>query len=135
MEVQSLSTQIQKERKNYYAILEKTQKGGLDITSWIVWFLHCMQRAIEQSQLKLDMVIKKGQFWESVADRPFNARQRKVINRLLDGFEGKLTTSKWSRIAHCSQDTAYRDILELMGWGILIKNPEGGRSTNYSLNC
>ncbi len=131
----SLSTQIQKERKNYYAILEKTQKDDLNITPWIVWFLHCMQRAIEQSQLKLNMIIKKGQFWESVADRPFNERQRKVINRLLDGFEGKFTTSKWSRIAHCSQDTAYRDILELMGWGILIKNPEGGRSTNYSLNC
>ena len=130
----SVSAQIQKERKGYYAILEKTQKGLLNITAWMVWFLDCMKRAIEESLLTLDVVKQKADFWESVADIPFNERQRKVLNRLLDGFEGKLTTSKWAKMTHCSQDTAYRDILELVEQDILVKNAEGGRSTSYSLS-
>ena len=129
----SLSAQIQKERKDYYAILEKTQKGGLDVTEWIVWFLGCLQRAIENSLTTLARIIHKAHFWETIAETSLNVRQRKVINRMLDGFEGKLTTSKWSKLVKCSQDTAYRDILDLINRGILIKNSEGGRSTSYSL--
>lgn len=129
----SLSTQIQAERKSYYAILEKTQKGNLDITEWIEWFLHCLLRAIDRSLSMLDAVQKKQKFWDSVSNMTFNERQRKLINRLMDGFHGKLTSSKWAKIAKCSQDTAYRDILDLMNRGILVKNAEGGRSTSYTL--
>ncbi len=129
----SLSAQIQKERKQYYAILEKTQKGALDITPWIEWFFCCLRHAIEDALSTLDAILHKAQFWESLAEVPLNERQRKVINRLLDGFEGKLTTSKWAKITKCSQDTAYRDILDLTSLGILKKNPEGGRNTSYSL--
>ncbi|MBF8262733.1 MAG: cell filamentation protein Fic [Parachlamydiales bacterium] len=129
----SLSAQIQKERKHYYDILERTQKGGLDITSWIEWFFGCLERAIEEALFSLETIVHKVQFWEARADIPFNERQRKIINRLLDGFEGKLTSSKWAKIAKCSQDTAYRDILDMINRGILIKNLEGGRSTSYSL--
>lgn len=129
----SLSAQIQKERKQYYAILEKTQKGNLDITSWIEWFFNCLGRAITQALATLDAALYKKQFWESIARMPLNERQRKIINRLLDGFVGKLTSSKWAKIAKCSQDTAYRDILDLVDRGILVKNPEGGRSTSYAL--
>lgn len=130
----SLSEQIQKERKGYYDILEKTQKGGLDITSWILWFLNCLKKAIESALATLDAIIYKAHYWEALAKVPLNERQRKMINRLLDGFEGKLTTSKWAKITKCSQDTAYRDILELIDRQILVKNSEGGRSSSYSLN-
>ncbi|HSX10523.1 MAG TPA: Fic family protein [Chlamydiales bacterium] len=129
----SLSGQIQKERKGYYAVLEKTQKDGLDITPWIEWFFHCLSRAIDEALETLDTILYKSQFWEALAEIPLNERQRKVINRLLDGFEGKLTSSKWAKMTQCSQDTAYRDILDLLERGILIKNEEGGRSTSYSL--
>jgi Fic family protein len=129
----SLSSQIQLERKKYYAILEQTQKDGLDITSWMKWFLECLGRAIVTALTTLDKIVAKAEFWESLADIPLNERQRKIINRLLDGFEGKLTTTKWAKINKCSQDTAYRDILELIDRGILSKNPEGSRNTNYSL--
>ncbi len=129
----SLSSQIQKERKAYYAILERTQKGILDITPWIEWFFGCLKRAIENALSTLDIVLQKAQFWEALADVSLNDRQRKIINRLLDGFEGKLTTSKWAKLAKCSQDTAYRDILDLIDRGILMKNAEGGRNTSYSL--
>jgi Fic family protein len=129
----SLSKQIQLERKAYYDVLEKTQKGELEITTWIQWFLSCLERAIEDALSALDAIKNKAQFWESLAKVPLNERQRKMINRLLDGFEGKLTTSKWAKIAKCSQDTAYRDILDLIDRGILMKNPESGRSTSYSL--
>ncbi len=129
----SLSAQIQKERKNYYSILEQTQKGGLDITCWIEWFFGCLARAIEEALATLDTIVHKAQFWEALADIPLNERQRKIINRLLEGFNGKLTSSKWAKIAKCSQDTAYRDILDLINRGILIKNSEGGRSTSYFL--
>lgn len=129
----SLSAQIQVERKNYYTILEQTQKGDLNITSWIEWFFGCLKRAIENALSTLDIIIRKSQFWESLAEVSLNERQRKIINRMLDGFDGKLTSSKWAKIAKCSQDTAYRDILDLIDRGILAKNSEGGRSTSYSL--
>lgn len=129
----SLSAQIQKERKNYYSILEQTQKGGLDITLWLEWFLKCLGRAIAGANDTLKAVLYKAQFWESIAEISLNARQKKIINQLMGGFEGKLTSSKWAKITKCSQDTAYRDILELLNLGVLTKNPEGGRSTSYSL--
>jgi len=130
----SLSAQIQKERKDYYAILEKMQKGSLDITPWLVWFLGCFERALNAASLTLGSVLKKQEFWKTLEDVPLNDRQRKILNLLLEGFFGKLTSSKWAKITKCSQDTAYRDILDLLNRGILQKNPEGGRSTSYTLN-
>lgn len=129
----SLSAQIRKERKGYYSILEKSQKGTLDITPWLEWFFHCLERAIENALSTLQKVLQKSQFWEAIAELPLNERQRKMINRLWDGLDGKLTSSKWAKMAKCSQDTAYRDILDLVNRGILTKNSEGGRSTSYSL--
>lgn len=129
----SLSAQIRKERKGYYAILEKTQKGKLEITAWLEWFFGCFRRSIENALSSLNVILDKARFWESIGEATFNERQRTIINRMLDGFNGKLTTSKWAKITKCSQDTAYRDILDLVDRQILIKNPEGGRSTSYSL--
>lgn len=129
----SLSAQIQKERKKYYAILEQTTKGELDVTPWIEWFLGCFGRAIENALSILDTILYKTQFWEVLAEISLNERQRKIINRMLDSFDDKLTSSKWAKMTKCSQDTAYRDILDLIDRGILIKNPESGRSTSYSL--
>jgi Fic family protein len=129
----SMSAQIQLERNDYYAILERTQKGNLDITPWIQWFLGCMDRAFDGAEATLASVLRKARFWETHAAEPFNDRQRKVLNRLLDGFEGKLTSSKWARLANCSQDTANRDITDLVKRGILAKDAAGGRSTSYSL--
>lgn len=129
----SMSAQIRCENKDYYDILESTQKGELDVTRWQDWFLNCLYRAIEGSQEILAAVLGKARFWERFAKEPLNERQIKVLNRLLDGFEGKLTTSKWAKIAKCSQDTAYRDILDLMKRGALQKDAGGGRSTSYSL--
>lgn len=129
----SLSSQIQLERKNYYAILEQTQKGKLDLTSWIEWFFGCLERAIKKALFTFDTIVQKAQFWEALAEVSLNERQRKIINLMLDGFHGKLTSSKWAKLTKCSQDTAYRDILELIDRGILTKNSEGGRSTSYSL--
>ena len=129
----SMSAQIQQERTAYYDILELTQTGTLDITPWMNWFLGCLGRAIEGAQATLGAVLLKSRFWEAVADFPLNERQRLVLNRLLDGFDGKLTTSKWAKLANCSQDTALRDILSLVERGVLVRNPEGGRSTSYAL--
>ena len=129
----SLSAQIRKDRKAYYETLEWAQKGELDVTRWQEWFLNRLHRAIEEAEESLDQVLRKARFWERFAKEPLNARQIKVLNRLLDGFEGKLTTSKWAKIAKCSQDTAYRDILDLIERGALKKDPGGGRSTSYSL--
>ena len=129
----SLSAQIQRERNSYYAILEKTQKGNLDITLWMEWFLNCLLRAIQTAATTLDKILHKARFWDAISDVDLNHRQRKIINKLLDGFKGKLTTSKWAKICKCSQDTAYRDILELIDQAILVKNTEGGRSSSYSL--
>ena len=129
----SLSAQIRHERNEYYRTLEATQKGGLDVTHWQAWFLDCMLHAIDGAQETLGAVLAKAQFWERFVKEPLNKRQVKVLNRLLDGFEGKLTTSKWAKLAKCSQDTAYRDILDLVERGALKKDPGGGRSTSYSL--
>jgi Fic family protein len=129
----SMSARIRIERNDYYTLLERTQKGELDITPWLTWFLQCLYRAIEGAQEKLAAVMNKARFWEQFAREPLNERQIKVLNRVLDGFEGKLTTSKWAKLAKCSQDTAYRDILDLIDRGALRKDPGGGRSTSYSL--
>jgi len=129
----SMSAQIRQERNAYYDILEATQKGTLDITPWMEWFLGCLGRAIDGAQVTLSAVLGKARFLERIKAVQLNDRQRLVINRLLDGFEGKLTTSKYSTLARCSQDTAYRDILALVDHGVLTQNPEGGRSTSYSL--
>jgi Fic family protein len=128
----SMSAQIQQERGAYYDILEQTQKGTMDVTPWMEWFLGCLGRAIEGAQSTLGTVLSKARFWESLADFTLNERQRLVLNRLLDGFEGNLTTLKWAKLAKCSQDTALRDILPLVERGILVRNPEGGRSTSYA---
>lgn len=130
----SMSSQIRQERNGYYDILERTQKSDTDITNWHEWFLGCLFRSIENSAQTLSAVMQKASFWERFAKEPLNERQVKLINRLLDGFEGKLTTSKWAKIAKCSQDTAYRDILDLIERGALKKDPGGGRSTSYSLD-
>ncbi len=129
----SMSAQIRAERKTYYDVLETTQKGDLDITGWLQWFLACLDRAIAGADTTLAAILQKARFWERLAGQAFNDRQRLVLNRLLDGFEGKLTSSKWGIIAKCSQDTASRDIDDLIRRGILAKDSGGGRSTSYSL--
>ncbi len=129
----SMSSQIQRERNAYYDVLEKCQKGSLNITKWIEWFLNCLKRAIAASEQTLEVVLIKAGFWKAHAGASFNERQRKVINRLLDGFEGNLTSSKWAKLTKCSQDTALRDISDLVNRQILSKDQAGGRSTNYTL--
>jgi Fic family protein len=129
----SMSAQIRQERKTYYEILEATQKGDLDITRWLEWFLECLGRAFERSEAILGGVLSKTRFWERFMKVEFNARQRDIVNRLLNGFEGKLTSSKWAKLAKCSHDTALRDIEDLIGKKVLVKDPAGGRSTSYSL--
>jgi len=130
----SLSAQIQRERKAYYDILERTQKRSMDVTEWLAWFLATLHRAIDQAQHTLDAVLAKVRFWQRWATMPLNERQVKLLNKLLDGFEGKLTSSKWAVIAKCSPDTALRDINDLVTHGVLRKNDAGGRSTRYGLN-
>jgi Fic family protein len=129
----SMSAQIRQERSAYYNILEETQKGILDITSWLDWFFGCLGRAIDGAQITLGAILAKARFWETFGRVTLKERQRLVLNRLLDGFEGKLTSSKYAKLAQCSQDTAQRDIRSLVEHGILVRNPEGGRSTSYSL--
>jgi len=129
----SMSTQIQKERETYYKILETTQKGNLDITKWLGWFLGCLDRAFDGTETALDVVFRKARFWEKNAKTALNERQRLMLNKLLNGFEGKLTSSKWAKLTKCSQDTAHRDIQDLIDHGILVKDRAGGRSTSYSL--
>ena len=132
----SLSAQIQRERKAYYDILERTQKQSLDVTEWLAWFLETLHRAVDQAQHTLDAVLAKTRFWQRWAapgSAPLNERQAKLVNRLLDGFEGKLTSSKWASIAKCSPDTALRDITDLLVRGALRKSDAGGRSTSYEL--
>lgn len=130
----SMSGQIRAERKKYYSMLERTQSGELDITLWQTWFLECLLRTIEGAQTTLAAVLNKARFWERFAKEPFNERQIKVLNRLMDGFDGKLTSSKWAKLAKCSQDTAHRDIVDLVKRGALKKDSGGGRSTSYSLS-
>jgi Fic family protein len=129
----SMSAQIRQERKDYYAILETTQKGDLDITGWLLWFLGCLNRAFDGAEKILANVLRKARFWEAHASQRLNERQRKVVNRLLEGFEGKLTSSKWAKLTQTSPDTALRDINDLVARGILIREASGGRSTSYSL--
>ncbi len=129
----SMSAQIREERKAYYDILEATQKGDLDITDWLEWFLACLDRAFDGAETILATVLKKAQFWKKYAGASFNDRQRAVVNRLLNGFGGKLTSSKYAKLAKSSQDTASRDIDDLVKRGILTKDAAGGRSTSYSL--
>jgi Fic family protein len=143
----SMSVQIRKERNAYYAVLEKIQKNtydenadhvstrgkGIDITDWLEWFLACLDRALVTTEISLEDVFRKARFWELHPSGSISERQRMMINRLFDGFEGKLKSSKWAQIAKCSQDTALRDILELVEKGILVKDSAGGRSTSYSL--
>jgi Fic family protein len=135
----SLSAQIRQERNAYYDILERSQSGTLDIkptmdiTPWMDWFLGCLGRAINGAQITLKAVLAKARFWETFGATPLNERQRKVANRLLDGFEGKLTTSKYAKLTGCSHDTALRDILSLVERGILVHGDGGGRSTSYTL--
>ena len=129
----SMSSQIRKERTSYYEILEKTQQGSLDITNWLNWFLNCLLNSLKSSETILTKVLHKHKFWNKYATEIQNKRQKNMLNKLLDGFTGKLTTSKWAKINKCSQDTALRDIQFLIDKGILTKEKAGGRSTNYEL--
>jgi len=129
----SMSARIREERGDYYRVLEQTQRGTLDVTPWMEWFLGCLTRAIEGARAELSGVIAKARYWERLRDVPLNERQRLVINRLLEGFEGKLTTSKWAALTKSSADTALRDIQPLVERGILVRSPAGGRSTSYAL--
>ena len=129
----SMSAQIRKERAVYYSTLEATQKGDMDITPWMEWFLNCLGRAIKASDETLALVLKKAKFREQHANTAFNERQKLMINKLQDGFEGKLNTSKWAKITKSSQDTALRDIQDLVQKAVLVKEESGGRSTSYTL--
>jgi Fic family protein len=129
----SLSAQIQRERKAYYDILERTQKKSMEVTEWLAWFLDTLHGAVDQAQHTLDAVLCKARFWQRWATTPLNERQVKLLNQLLDGFEGGLTSSKWAAIAKCSPDTALRDINELLARGVLQKSAAGGRSTSYDI--
>ena len=129
----SMSARIEAERKNYYLILEQTQRGPTDITLWMEWYLACLGRALDAAAGMLAATLRKANVWERANRFPFNPRQRLVLNRLLDGFEGKLTTSKYAKLAKCSEDTALRDIRALVESGILHQNEAGGRSTSYAV--
>lgn len=129
----SMSAQIRKERKGYYDILENSQKGELDITEWLTWFLDCLDRALTTTEDILSGILLKARYWEMLATKTINERQRLILNKLLDGFDGKLTSSKWAKIAKTSQDTALRDIQNLLDQNVLEKEASGGRSTSYDL--
>jgi len=129
----SMSAQIREERTAYYDVLEATQKGDLDITTWLEWFLDCLGRAIEGAEETLGSILEKARFWEHANTLPLNDRQKLVLNRLLDGFEGKLNSSKWAKLTKSSPDTALRDITDLIDRGLLERDASGGRSTSYSL--
>jgi Fic family protein len=129
----SMSAQIRADRADYYHVLERCQRGSLDITLWIDWYLRCLQRAIASSAATLDAVLAKARFWNAHAGKPFNSRQRQMLNQLLDGFEGKMTSTKWATITQCSADTALRDISDLVERNIMAKDGRGGRSTGYLL--
>jgi len=129
----SMSAEINLNKKAYYEILERTQKGNLDITEWLLWFFDCLEKAIIRASGVIEHTLAKAAYWDRHREADINARQRKVINRLWDGFEGKLTSSKWAKICKCSQDTALRDINDLIAKGMLLNSGEGGRSANYIL--
>jgi Fic family protein len=130
----SMSAQIRVERNAYYDALEATQKGDVDVTAWLAWFIDCLDRAIDGAETVLASVMHKARFWDGVREQPFNERQRNMLNRLLNGFEGKLSASKWAKISKCSPDTALRDIDDLVKRGIMVKEAAGGRSTHYVLS-
>ena len=129
----SMSAQIEAERSAYYDILENTQKGSLDITPWLCWFIACLERSLDRAESILKGVLFKSSFWRAIDNTRVNDRQRKVLNRLLDDFEGFLTTSKYAKMTKCSSDTALRDIRPLLARGILLQNEAGGRSVSYRL--
>jgi Fic family protein len=131
-----MSSQILEERKGYYDVLEKAQAGSLDITEWLTWFLGCLDRAIEQSSQISDSALEKELFWQDLKKRDLspNDRQKKVLNKLFTGFEGKLTRDKWMKITKTSSRTALRDIQELIAAGVIEQEEAGGRSTSYRLN-
>jgi len=129
----SMSAGIEAERKQYYLQLETAQRGDVDITEWLAWFLGCLARTIDDAERALSSVLYKARLWQRINLSPVNERQRKVVNRMLDDFKGHLTTSKYAKLAKCSNDTALRDIRELLGRRIVVKNPSGGRSTSYRL--
>jgi Fic family protein len=129
----SMSNQILKERKKYYSTLEKTQYGDTDITPWLNWFLNCLKNSLINTEITINSVLSKAEFWKRIADIPINSRQKLMINKLLNGFNGKLTSSKWAKITKVSSDTALRDIKDLIGKGILQQEEKGGRSVNYIL--
>jgi Fic family protein len=129
----SMSSRIEEKRREYYDVLKRTQKGSMDVTWWMEWFFRTLDAAMDGAQRTLEAALAKAEFWRSVTHVSLSERQRLVLNRLLDGFEGKLTTSKWAKLAETSQDTAGRDIAGLIELGILVKNAAGGRSTSYAL--
>lgn len=129
----SMSNQLLADRKAYYRILEQAQRGSGDLTNWLTWYLECLKRALEATAITLESILKKARFWDTHRETPLNERQQKMLNRLMDGFDGKLTSSKWAKIAKCSTDTALRDVQDLISKGILRKEDKGGRSTNYEL--
>jgi Fic family protein len=129
----SMSARIRHERNSYYRMLETTQKGDMDVTPWQEWFLSCLASAVSDAHSMLKAVLRKDRFWERFAKEPLNERQIQVLNHLLEGFEGKLTTSKWAKLTKSSQDSAHRDIVDLIERGVLQKEPGGGRSTSYTL--
>ncbi len=129
----SVSSQIRRERNVYYDTLERTQKGSLDVTSWLSWFLGCYGRAIDAAETTCAEVLQRAAFWRQYAHEPFSPRQKQVLNRFLQSFEGKLTAKKWAALAKCSVDTAQRDINDLVARGVLVKNPGGSKNTSYSL--
>lgn len=129
----SMSAQIQNERKKYYEILENTQKGDLEITKWLHWFLSCLERALFHAEESLNSVLNKANYWNFLNTKSLNDRQKQMMNKLLDGFDGKLNTSKWAKITKVSTDTALRDIQNLENQGVLVKQAGGGRSTSYEL--
>ncbi len=130
----SLSNQILHERKVYYQVLQNTQYKDGDITEWLIWFLNCLNRALEKTEETIGIVLHKAEFWDKHKNTELNSRQRLMLNKLFDGFEGKLKSSKWAKITKCSPDTALRDIKDLINKGILKQEKSGGRSTNYELN-
>jgi Fic family protein len=130
----SMSASICKNRKQYYNCLEKTQKGNLDITEWLLWFLSCMDEALTETESSYNTVLQKASFHDKHQKSKLNERQRKMVNKLIDGIDGVMNTSKWAKMAKCSQDTAHRDILQLIDLKILKKAPDKGRNTNYILS-
>jgi Fic family protein len=128
----SVSAQIQRERSRYYEVLEWTQKGSLDVTRWLVWFMSCFSHAVDAAEEKSRGVLRKAEFWQRFAQEPLSVRQKTILNRFMDGFEGNLTASKWAALGKCSVDTASRDINDLLKRGLLVRNPGGSKRTSFS---